>query len=39
MMEMPPVVSRYDLIKKKKNRSKNFKILGELWLRSRGEED
>jgi hypothetical protein len=38
MMEMPPVVSRFDL-KKKKKKSKNFKILGEPWLRSGGEED
>jgi hypothetical protein len=39
MMERPPVVSRSDLKKKKKNRSKNFKISGEPWLRSGGGED
>jgi len=40
MMERPPVVSRSDLKKKKKkNRSKNFKISGEPWLRSGGGEE
>jgi hypothetical protein len=36
MMERPPEVSKFDL---KKNKSKNFKILGDPWLRSGGGQE
>jgi hypothetical protein len=36
MMERPPEVSKFDL---EKNKSKNFKILGDPWLRSGGGQE